>query len=213
MAAGLGPYGTALLDNFNRANESPMVGNWTYPIFSGEDALFLVSNAVTRQPSFVGNAYWNAATFGADCEVWCTWPTVPGTDGELVTIFARLTGINASTSGYGFRLIKLGGTDTCRLRRWDPGSATTLADFSYEISSGDSMALACIGNRIEAWGMASGGSWTLIGTATDSTYSQAGYIGWEHALGAGVAIGDDFGGGTITQASARDPIRSLSWIS
>src|SRR5258708_29646870 len=56
------------------------------------------------------------------------------------------------------------------------------------------------GNTISAW-IDTGGGWKLVGSRTDSTYSQAGYIGAELYGGTSRSL-DDFGGGTAGQIAS-----------
>lgn len=200
MPAIAGPYGTALLDSFNRANETPILGDWTYPLFVGEDAFNLISNQLERPAAvpFAANEWWRTRTFGPDCEVFINITAKGTNDEETIGLYARI--MRPSTSfftGYRCMAVAGAGTDVFRLARFDNAGGTLLASYNQEFSAGDAFALACIGPRIEAWYW--NGSWSRLGWVIDSRYSEAGFFAVEIAGSAGGNIGryDNFGGGTI----------------
>ena len=67
------------------------------------------------------------------------------------------------------------------------------------MSAGDSIGMSMVGSTITVYYKASGGSWTSLGTRTDSTYTAAGRLQlgqWLSSSGVASTI-DNFGGGAI----------------
>lgn len=196
---------TSLLDDFNRANEGPPPSsNWTNNFDAGTPGGFkVVSNQCTAN-SLPCESYWSAAQFGPNMEVWATFAAVPttGSLGMYVRIQSAGTG---SCDSYGIIAVKATGGptgDTVKIYRMDNAVHTQLgATITRAFAAGDSFGVRIIGSTIEAWYKASAGSWTLLGSRTDSTYSGNGYLGLMNATNAFTL--DDFGGGTIKMPALR----------
>jgi hypothetical protein len=136
-------------------------------------------------------ALWNPATYGPNCEAYIDVPTKPGNNSS-VGVVGRwdTTGHN----GYGVFVIALAGTDEVRIYRSDAGVSTQIgSSVVREFTSGESIGIEIVGNTITAY-IKSGGTWSAIGSATDSTYTAAGYIGL--SVPSSAARADNFGGGT-----------------
>lgn len=162
-----------IVDDFNRANESPATG-WT--AISTLANFRVVSNQL-QGISLQNAAYFNATTYSANCETACDLGTLPGAGG-LVEIGLRGKDIGSVTTvdGYSLRMtIVDAGTDTFTLYRTDNGVSTSLGTFNQEVASGDSMGIRAAASLIEAWYKPAAGNWTRLGTATDSTYTAGGY--------------------------------------
>jgi hypothetical protein len=75
-----------------------------------------------------------------------------------------------------------------------------LGTYSQSLANGDAIGVRCIGSTIEAWARISG-TWTKLGTATDTTISGASpnnkLAVWGH--GFNTSIVDDFGGGLLPE--------------
>ena len=68
-----GPYGTALLDDFTRADAGTLGANWTADAFGfGLGSFSIVSNQASSGSGFHSN-WWSAASFGADQEAYFTF--------------------------------------------------------------------------------------------------------------------------------------------
>lgn len=181
---------TSVLDTFSDTEGPPMTG-WATPTgyaglkSNGSTCLADAANAV---------GFWNSVLSGADCEAFCTVTTATSSS-NTVGVWARCANIGsgATVDGY-FLSMGEGATDLWSIYRVDNGVPTLLGStFSQEVSDGDSIGIAVIGTTIEAWYKASGGSWTMLDSRTDSTYSAAGYIGASISDTTGRI--DDFGGG------------------
>lgn len=200
----------ALLDDFNRSNTGPPLGgNWSV-LYGATDGLKIVSNhAEPGGSNGLYGEYWNAATYGPDCDVEITVLTVDhSSDWAGIVLMLGLTNPGSATiSGYevDFYLRENGSTvDSVHVYRLDNGSTTELgtADTGFSWSNGVSFKFERIGSTLKAYYRPSGGSWTLAATRTDSTYSSAGYIGvgWWYN-NPDLTDLDDFGGSTISSGA------------
>lgn len=191
MAAG---DALVLLDDFNRANGG-IGANWG-DLFSGTPGLSIISNrAGTASSGAI--SYWNVSTFGPDVEVAVDVPVVA----LFFWVHFRITnpGVNASLDGY-----EVGWQNgDFFVYRIDNGGFTTLDSQPGTISNGDKLMGRAVGDSIECWKY-SGSAWSLVASATDATYSTAGYIGLESG-DPGVRF-DNYSGGTIAAASTSDRV-------
>jgi hypothetical protein len=202
---------TSVLSTFDGANEEPLSegGNWAGPIRAASASLGacrLVSNTVG--PSTVGGistseSYWTPTTFGADQEVFCT-VSAAATGTQGFSIWCRLQqegadtvdGYNLSyTHGTGFRMFRIANAAFSQV-----GSTNTQA-----VSTGDAAGLSVIGTSLEMWYKASGGSWTSLGTGTNSDVAGAGKLGISISQATAAVRLDAFGGGEVVAAATTTP--------
>lgn len=194
---------TTVKDDFNRANETPIGGNWSGPMFTAENPLNLSSNQLAA-PGGGGNSYWSASQFGEDSEIFATLTVVPG-NANFFNLFARTTNIPTSPTCYMVRWIyNNAGTDTIRVFKRVGSSSQLGADISQDLAVGDRLGLEVTGNStttLNVYLSVAGGSWSNIATRTDSTspITGAGYLGVEWTDNLGRL--DDFGGGTVSTGS------------
>lgn len=187
----------AILDAFTRANATDLGTDWTLLANNGvDDRWEVVSNQAKNTVNGFCSDYWDTTEFAADQECYATVATKPP-DGQLFELYVRIQDENTSTwDGYVIRVAPASGTDVVSLRRYDNGASTLLgASFSQEISNGDALGIEIVGTTPTAYYKASGGSWTSLGTRTDSTYNVLGYIGMR-TNGLDTVV-DDFGGGNL----------------
>lgn len=191
---------TSVLDTFTQA-DGPLSANWTAGVDASQIAApTVVSNAAKGGTNGGPNeAYWNVATFGADCECYLTLANTA--NGEDVQVYARVTSPGASSSGYS--VLYRPSTTFIRIRRIDSGAYTSLsADTTISIlGDGDKIGIECVGSTITAYKY-TGGAWSSVVNVTDATYSAAGYIGMALTNSGSGAGGDNFGGGTISGGGA-----------
>jgi hypothetical protein len=190
-AGGMGS--TAILDNFNRANESPIGGNWSSPLRPSDTKPSLISNQMDANGNSSAKAWWNASQFGPNCEAYYTITYKPSTS-QCVNIMLRASNVGLSTlSGYWGEACTASGADTWDLYRFDSGTPTHLGTTgTNEFAVGDGIGIEAIGSAIKLYQRTSG-VWTVRVSVTDTTYTTAGYL----------AVGgedtpqtlDDFGGG------------------
>lgn len=187
---------TLLLDDFNRANQTPLAGNWGMPVVSGQSSPNLASNVVVGVGT-KSSAYWNSQTFGSgNVEVFLTVDTVPAA-GSYVGLWAMIQTPNtAELDGYVLQAVKATGTDTWELVRVDNGAETNILSGTQEYSNGDSFGLKILqSGTIEVWYKPSAGSWGMLNSVSDTTYTS-GYIGFEIKGTTGKV--DNFSGGVIS---------------
>jgi hypothetical protein len=162
----------------------------------GASTAHVVSQTVNNSTTaYVGNILTTPATYGPDTEVYIDVVDV----GDYFGVFARL--VDGGTASYDGYSASWNGTNI-RGIRWDNGAATQVgATGTATKDVGDALGLECIGSAIKVY-TREGGTWTQQVSATDSTYTAAGPIGFDMFI-SGSTIGlDNLGGGTIAAAGA-----------
>jgi hypothetical protein len=194
---------SAVLDNFDRANEGPPPSaNWTGQIPGSGGSFTVTSNraAPTADPS---SMWWNASNF-ANPEVYVT----------IVTVFAptRIYGRiqQEGTAGFDGYAVLAYSDNNFYVYRVDDGSYTQLgAAIPQSFAVNDSIGMSVSASHvISVYYCASGGScgvsgagWTLKGTRTDTgcggnpCYTGTGKIGVQIFDSTGFQL-ENFGGGT-----------------
>lgn len=190
-----------LVDNFNRADESPLSGGgaWSNQVVTSNGAVNLASNQVGGSAGGICSAWYNASLPGADCEVYATVPVPPGSPITNVRVYARIA--TPGTAGVDAYFLQYTGNGTWSLFRLTNASATSIASGSVGLSAGDKIGISCVGSTISAY-VYTGGAWSLLGSATDATYGAAGYAGIGMNGGVSGAAVDDFYFGTVGAAAA-----------
>lgn len=194
---------TSILDNFNRANQGPPPSaSWGGDAFSGvASQLKVISNQLANGAGAFSSAYWSAATFGPDSEVYCTVNTLPANGNELAFFVARLTTPGATATAVA---LYTQAPNFWQFYKIVGGAQTALgASFTQAISAGDSIGFAIVGTQYQAWYKAAAGAWTQIQTLSDASVAGTGVIGLE--MQTAVTMLDDFGGGTVVAASTSKP--------
>lgn len=218
---------TAILDDFNRADEGPPPSeNWTLGFAAGlegttEPGHQVISNELANTGSDINQNWYNAAQYGPDCEAYITVTNSGSVN--AVGLAARLTDIvGFSSNGYYVQINRTGGGDNrnFQIMRIDNGGVTVLANVAETgvgSMTGDKYGIRLVGNNIELWAD-TGEGWLLKLTAVDSTYKGAGYLGiLTDSSSSSVSRWDDFGGGDIifpTHGSAQfnaDAIADAVW--
>lgn len=188
---------SAIVDNFNRADEEP-VTNWT----DLDNGFQLISSTVKGDTNAQNNyASWNTQ-YGPDCECYITCVEDPGGGGT--SLWLRMDSQDVDRDVWdGYRVWVDGGASTAQISRIDNGAATALGTAAtYNIAAGDRIGLEIIGSTITVY-KDTGGGWASVTSETDATYSNIGYT----------AIGlfsnnidwDDFGAGTIAPGGVANP--------
>jgi peptidoglycan/xylan/chitin deacetylase (PgdA/CDA1 family) len=183
------PGGTAILDNFNRANENPLSGGGNWAAISSLGGAQLVSNAVASPSSTTAASLWHTS-FAGDVETYATILVSTNNAG----LYAETTLSSGNANGY---LWQWQGSDVSpafHLYRADNNVPTTLGTFSgFALTAGDKLALRVIGDSVQGWVYHLGG-WQQVASATDTTY-RTGQIGVRPR--GTTPIMDDFGGGPV----------------
>jgi hypothetical protein len=179
---------TPILDDFNRA-DGALGASWT-AVLGG---FTIVDNHAEASVSSVD--LWTASQFGADQEAYFTVTSKPTiNDTSSLGVVLRFDAVN--TNGYLVTMVPELGDDHIVVWRVTGGVATPLDTILQEYQAGDKIWVKVVGDEISVY-LDQGSGYNLLGTFTDSTYNQAGYIG---IYAAGAAAGgalDDFGGGEI----------------
>ena len=185
-----GPNGTALLDDFNRANSSSLGGNWTADPFGfGLSSLQIASNQCVPASDTYGANSWGAGSFTADMEAYMTVATNPSNN---VRLLCRLSNVGTSSvCGYSL-IVASAGVDLYRI---DNQSLTFLLNVAGVPSAGDKWAISCVGSTISAY-RDHGSGWGFLFSQNDATYPTGSRIGLYSQANSALAL-DDFGGGSI----------------
>lgn len=192
---------TSILDSFNRANETPLSGGGNWVQVQTLSQCNLASNQAVASGSLnTSVSLWNPKTF-KDSEIYFTINTILTVTNDHMEGYVRF--IPSSLNGYSIGYWKSTvGSDTIRLEIITAGSLTTLSSFNQTISAGDSIGMSIVGSTLTAYYKPSGGSWSSLGSTTDSTYSAAGNLIIEQQDTSTMAGIINFGGGTYVPASS-----------
>lgn len=199
---------TGVLDTFDRANGG-LGSNWSDEPFNdsvgGSFAIF--SNRIDIATGVYCSAWYNAATYGPDTEVYID-VDVASNNFTWLTLWLRISSPSASAStgdGYG---VEISWDGNLAFYRMDNGVSTDLGDQAVSaLSDGDGFGASMIGSTLQAYRRQSG-VWSTFGTpVVDSTYSAGGYLGISSYDAAGAAFYNNFGGGTVVPATST--LRSL----
>jgi hypothetical protein len=183
-----------VLDDFNRAN-GPAGANWSLFRPSAGGAMNVSgSAAVDASTTLFTWDFWNASSFGPDCEAYVTVAKYGASD--MIRIGART--VNAGTTGASGYFVAVSSTGAWSILRIDSGPSTTLASgVTQTLASGDKIGIRIVGSVITALHYTSAGGWMQVlsyDTGSDATrYTAAGQIALEFKT----STLDDLGGGSI----------------
>ena len=195
---------SAVIDNFNRANGG-VGANWG-DIFAvgGGSNLWITGNQLSdfTTPTL---GQWTT-DFGPDCETYITHtstlaPFEPDQElpSDYFILYARLANMGAGTTdGYA---VKIDGDDVGTFYRYDNSAPTQLGAtvlVTGLLAVGTKWGMSIVGNIISLYYKLAAGSWTLVTTRTDATYTAAGRSGLLLSTSQNNVMLDDFGGGTIS---------------
>ncbi|KKL92143.1 hypothetical protein LCGC14_1887670 [marine sediment metagenome] len=138
---------TGLLDDFNRGNEGPPPSaDWT-TLVEGHK---VVSNECQSNNTSASQnvSMWDTNTFGPDCEVFISIPTLPD---FRVEVALRTTTLVLGTHD-GYRVSADMGNNGIEIRRVDNGANTQLgADVAFTWAVGDKIGGEVIGSTIKGY--------------------------------------------------------------
>lgn len=181
-------------DDFNRANENPLAGNWT----TRGNALKLVSNAVTSVDlTSDAAAIWNANTFGND-----QYSEANVSDTGGISAFDTGAGVsvrvNASGSYTGYRFVIM--HSNYFLSKDVAGAYTQIATGSVTWTDGALVRLEATGTGLT--GLVAGAT---ITTQTDASIAS-GSPGLLYSSELTTATWDNWAGGDLGGAVAEIPV-------
>ena len=192
-AVGPTPPSTSMLDSFN-SNPGPLSANWQSPGLGDPGTVSVTAPGVTAGSTGASSATWSATTFPANQEAYLTVPVLPRA-GDFLQVVGRLNKLTATgVSCYFLRLTP--STSTWDVRKKINGAtSTSIQTFNAPFNAGDSMALQIVGSKLTLFREPAGESWSLVGSATDTALTAAGYVGY--TLGDTTTRGGSFGGGGL----------------
>ena len=192
---------TAVLDDFNRADETPLSqsGAWTTAVISGHATLALGANQCVGSTGGANSSYRTTILGGADAEAFVTLATHGSSHDFAVCNRIASPGSAGAVDGYRGQM-QLGSTLRVRIQRLDNDVRTTIASVNQTIVSGDSVGLESIGSTIAAYFKVGAGAWNQVVSVSDATYGAAGYLALQQD--ATFNVSDNFGGGVIAAAAA-----------
>lgn len=135
-----------LLDNFNRANENPIVG-YTKVIGGVGDELQILDNQLCGTSDSPAICVKDGTSFGNDQEAYCTIATVATTPGRIIEIVLRYNGTNFYYAELG---VALGPVYTIRLLH-DSGAVSGLISLGVVPQPGSVFGARIFGSRFEAF--------------------------------------------------------------
>jgi Bacterial Ig-like domain (group 3) len=183
---------TSVLDTFS-LSAGPLSGNWQSPALQDASTVSIASSGQTVSSGGAASAIWKATTFGANQEAYMTVPVLPAA-GDFCQVSGRISSLTGSTVSMYFLRV------TPSKNLWDlrkklkGGASTSMGTFTAPFAAGDSAGLQLDGSTITAWHESGTGSWTSVGSVTDTSITAGGYVSF--TLGDATMRGGAFGGGT-----------------
>ena len=180
-----------ILDAFTRADDA-VGANYTDTV-GATSAMQVVSNQATSSPGNYKSAVWTTS-FAADQEVFVTWVADLSAFDTGPELYLRWD--TAANNGYQIGFDNTAAPATITVYSVAGGTPTARGStMSITLTAGDKIAADITGSLIRVI-QYTGGTWNLVGTVTDSTYTGSGKIGfysdyWGRTF-------DDFGGGAVS---------------
>lgn len=182
---------TKVIDNFvgtpgaNDLNLSEITGAGTFNRIKYDAS----GTGGVRTGSAFAFCYWNVASYAADCEAYVTVTASPI---DTIRVGGRI--INEGTANYSGYVAQCSQAGVWTVMRIDNGAASTIATGSTQaMAVGDKIGFKAVGNQVLGyWWNSANGTWNLMVTATDGTYTAGGRLCVEMRI----QTIDDFGGGT-----------------
>ena len=204
----------ALLDDFNRANETPLASPYSAVDSAG---LKLISNAVGVQAGSATPRGSLRSGFGADQEMFATVGVDVTTAGNQIGVGAHFSN-TGTTAWNGYTITsepRAGIPDSLRLQYTVSGNvgALTTAKMAYqyvEISAGDVIGIRTLGTVVEGW-FKTGGTWRMFAAVDDST-SRSGSVGLIIQDSGTASRLDDLHAATLVTTGIKT-IEGVSWPS
>jgi hypothetical protein len=186
-----GPHGTAVLDDFNRADGA--IGNGWVNRDGGPGGEFPISGKVIVAP---GEMYLTTAPMSAPCEAFITILTLPSVSD---TEFGLLQVADA-TAGYDIRIVP--NLSRVNLQRFDSGFVFSFVGTAPDTySPGDRYTIGLDGATLTVY-KDRGAGWFVLGSAVDPNPPLVGpFEFYIYSDAAGTASFDNAGGGPLLLAS------------
>lgn len=194
------------LDDFDRADENPLSGggNWAQTASGFWSELELENNQATLQgANTLSSSYWTPTSYsGDDCEVWGI-AAGGGASGMAFRLgLYKDVGVGANLDGYryGFDIGASGGRHVIRELLNGAGSNLAVSADAGGTPTGNPghLLFRRNGNDLEGWWSSdAGANWTLMVSATDTTYTTNLFLSLDLADNGGLQSVEwtAFGGG------------------
>jgi acid phosphatase type 7 len=181
----------AVLDSFVQA-PGPLSPNWQSPALQDPGTVKVPGSGSTGGSTGASSATWTHTQFAANQEAYMVVPTLPAAGG-----FLQVGGRVSSLTGSKVSLYFLRVTPSKNLwdlrKKLNGAGSTSMGTFTAPFAAGDSMGIKLNGSTITAYHEAGTGSWTSVGSVTDTSITGGGYLTF--TLGDTTARGGAFGGG------------------
>ena len=186
----------SIIDDFNRGS---IGANWPETQYTSVGVLSLSGNAIANPTGDFRSGYYNVQEFDATQQAFITivdWNAVNNAKG--VHILLRLQDPSTTFSGYICHFISdnvSGTTDYWSLETYVGGTSAGYPGFGAPTNyqDGDKVGVTAEGDTFTFYRYRAG-VWNVLGSVTDDTYLESGYVG---LLSSGQDdIYDDFGAGT-----------------
>lgn len=189
---------TPILETFTGANgTTPPSAALLNDYFIPDQGIAIQSNQGTGETASFGNSAYTPSAYGPAMETYVTVGTLPGA-GEYLGVLGR-GGTGATLDSYDFYMVDT----SAEFYREDDGVPTQLgASESVSWVAGDGIGILINGSTITGY-RRSGGTWSIVSTRTDSTYTAAGYC--ILYIDGDTARVDNFGGGTQVVSETPTP--------
>ena len=185
---------TSVLDSFSQS-PGPLSSNWQSPGLQDAGKVSVPSSGETVSSSGTASATWKATSFGAGQEAYLTVPVLPAA-GDYFQVCGRVSSLTGtSVSMYFLRVTPSKNLWDLR-KKLNGGGSTSMGTFTAPFAAGDSAGLQLNGSTITAWHESGTGSWTAVGSVTDTSITAGGYIAF--TLGDTTVRGGAFGGGNAS---------------
>ncbi len=204
-----------LLDDFNRANETPLAAPWAKVDASG---LKLISNAVAVQAGgTTPRGSDRAATVSSDHQGYLTLTTMPTANAaDQIGYAAHISGEGNSTAWAGYTVTnepRTGIPSSVRVAyttAGNLGSDITQPKIFYQypgLAAGDLIGMKTLGDTLEFW-WKTGGAWRMFGAVDDTTArnTKAGMVIRDAGTSARI---DDFHHASIIQPGFISSVTAL----
>jgi hypothetical protein len=146
-------------DDFNRANESPMGGNWTSPNGAAAD---LNTNAILGQAGSRSDEYWNPTTFNNDQYSQVKVGTVSA-GAKFNYAVVRVSSAEADKGYY----LTTDGAELFMQRGDGGGTFTEIADYGQTVAANDVIKIGVAGTTLYPFK-----NGTPVGSTPDATYAS-----------------------------------------
>ena len=181
---------TAVLDSFSQA-PGALSSNWQTPGLQDAGTVSVSASGQTAGSTGASSAIWKATTFGANQEAYLTVPVLPAA-GHTFQVGGRVSSLTGSTVSMYFLQVTPSKNLWDLRKKLNGASSTSIKTFTAPFAAGDAAGLQLSGSTITAW-HETGGNWTSVGTATDTSITAGGYVVF--TLGDTTMRGGAFGGG------------------